>query len=347
MHYDLPTIRTVDVKDKRVFLRADLDVPLAQQTTINKQQLTILDDTRLKTGLPTIQYLLENKAKLILAGHLGRPKGRDSKFTLEPVGTWFAKHFNDIYHLSKTAINDFSGWNISDRLVLLENLRFYRGEEENDPLFSQKLANLADIYVNDAFAVCHRSHASIVGVAKILPHVAGFSLQKEIETLSLVLQKPKRPLVVVVGGKKIETKLPLIQKMLTIADHVLVGGKIAQEVRINNPRLLVGRHNSSGTDITEESIKNFIEIIKTAKTIVWNGPLGVIHNSDKDTERGTREIAQAIIHSNAYTVVGGGDITEFLREIGCIEKFDFVSTGGGAMLAFLSGEHLPGLEALH
>ena len=218
------------------------------------------------------------------------------------------------------------------------------------------MASLADIYINDAFAMCHRNHASIVGVTKFLPHFAGLHLEEEIKNLTHAMSNPKRPLVVIVGGKKIETKLPLVEKMHRIADYVLVGGKIAQEstafLKVRHEKiegsksvLLVADLTPDGKSITEKSLYNFLDIIPLAKTIVWNGAMGYIAR-EEDEFQATRKVAEAIIDSKAYSIVGGGDTVEFLNRINLLDKFSFASTGGGAMLAFLSGEKLPGIEAL-
>ncbi len=338
----LPLLKNVDVKGRTVFLRADLDVPLVDGK--------IQDDTRLVAALPTIEYLLKQNAKVIIAGHLGRPKGIDESLSLKPIAKWFQKMLKQVQHdTNKTKRGEFDGWEIGSNIFLLENLRFYEGEEKNDPEFAKKLANLAEIYVNDAFTTSHRNHASIIGVPAFLPHFAGFHLEKEITNLSKAMENPKRPMVVVIGGAKVETKLPLIEKMLTIADFVLVGGKIAQEPevkKIQNEKLVVAPLTSDGNDISPESIRKFIDIINKAEMIVWNGPLGLIKADNIDTEKGTREIAKAITKSNAYKIVGGGDTLDYLRQLGIIAQFDFVSIGGGAMLSFLSGEKLPGIEAL-
>ncbi|MFH1832881.1 MAG: phosphoglycerate kinase [Candidatus Levyibacteriota bacterium] len=310
--YELPDIRNIDVKGKTVFLRADLDVPLAQPSTrlpkpgtggqaINRQQTTIEDDTRLQAGFPTVQYLLEHGAKVIIGGHLDRPKGRDESHSLQPVAVWL--HENIKYHpfgklranikntYKKLKINDFDRWKINDNLFLLENLRFYEGEENpstsSGQEFVKKLASLADIYVNDAFAMCHRDHASMTGITHNLPHFAGLHLQKEVEVLGSVLKDPKRPLVAIIGGKKIETKLPLVLKMYNLADYILVGGKIAQEKASLGTicqrethkcaNLVVAQLNKDGSDITTGDLEKFLEVIEKAKTVVWNGPMGIIN----------------------------------------------------------------------
>jgi phosphoglycerate kinase len=343
-------LKDVDVKGKRVFLRLDLDVPLVDGQ--------IDDDFRLLSAIPTIEYLLKHNAKIILAGHLGRPEGIDKSLSLEPVAHWFGKRFK-IQDLRFKRIGGFEGWEIDDDIFLLENLRFNSGEETNDSLFAQKLAGLADVYVNDAFAMCHRNHASIAGITKFLPHFAGLHLQKEVESLTGVMENPKRPLVVIVGGKKLETKLPLVEKMHRIADYVLVGGKIAEEakalIKVQHEKisgrkavLLVADSTPDNSDITDKDAENFLQIIALAKTIIWNGSMGIIGGKFQNlaTEKGTKKIVEGILKTRAYAVVGGGDTVEYLNKLGVLDKFSFVSTGGGAMLSFLSGEKLPGLEAL-
>ena len=346
-------------KGKTVLLRIDTDVDFVGGK--------ILDDTRLTACDKTLSYLLKKGADVILLGHLGRPtESQKSKvksqkyaeeFSLEPVAKWFAKHYKGI--VEKRMIGEFEGWEITPHLHLLENLRFFSGEEANDKEFSRSLSILGDFYVNDAFAVSHRSHASIVGIAELLPSYAGFHLEKEIETLGNILKDPKRPLTVLIGGAKIETKLPLVEKMHRIADYVLVGGEIAeqdamlikvQHEKINPPAggkksaVLVADNISSGLDITDKDAENFIQILDISKTIVWNGPVGKMGVTE--TERNTLRIAKAVASSKAYTVVGGGDTLALLTEHNLLNKFSFVSTGGGAMLEFLSGKELPGIEAL-
>lgn len=352
----LPLLKNADVNSKTVFLRADLNVPLTEHETSNtKNEIKILDDTRLIAVLPTIEYLLKNGAKVILASHLGRPVGTDKSLSLTPVARWFSIKYKTLSN-KYAKIGEFDGWEITLKLFLLENLRFHDGEEKNDLAFSKRLAHLADLYINDAFAMSHRCHASIVGITHFLPHFAGFQLEKEIENLSRAIDHPKRPLVVVIGGKKIETKLPIVSKMHKIADYVLVGGKIAEESLIflqlrhkktvgKKSVLVVADLTPDGSGITEKSLSNFLDIISLSKTVIWNGSMGIIAENE-DQFQATRKIAEAIIKSKAFSVVGGGDTVEFLNRVKLIDKFSFVSTGGGAMLAFLSGEKLPGLEAL-
>ena len=343
----LKSVKDADVNNKTVFLRADLDVPIKSGE--------ILDTTRLKTWLPTLEYLLKSEAQVFITGHLGRPKYEDEKFSLKPVAEWIKKSLGLHNELKVVDIKGFKSWKITGNVFLLENLRFYKGEEENDKKFSEKLASLAEIYVNDAFASSHRAHASIVGVTEYLPNFAGFRLQKEVKVLSGILENPKRPLVVIVGGAKIETKLPLVENMYYFADYVLVGGKIAKEMGVilkvmhektteRNSSFLVADLTEDKKDITKNSVKNFLQIIDNAQTVVWNGPMGV--TEEEDSSESTRDLALGILKSKVYSVVGGGDSLSYLRKQNLLSKFSFVSVGGGAMLEFLSGNKLPGLEAL-
>ena len=354
---NLPSLESASVKNKRVFVRCDFDVPLSEQSTINNQQLTILDDTRLVSGISTVEYLLEEGATVIAAGHLGRPAkqltNEDLKFSLEPIAEWFVEEFPGA-SIKETHIGGFKAWKLKENFYILENLRFDEGEEKNDPSFSHKLAYISDVYVNEAFGASHRAHSSIAGVPSLIPHFAGFHLQKEIKILTNIIENPKKPFTFIVGGAKIETKLPLISKMHRFADYVLVGGELAEqnEVLIKEQHgitndfkamLLVAELNPNKTDISPMSIENFKQIIMRSSCIVWNGPMGFI---EENHDFGTLELANAILKSSAYKVVGGGDTVAFLNKHGLLSKFDFVSTGGGAMLEFLSGVSLPGIIAL-
>jgi phosphoglycerate kinase len=375
----LPLLKNARVEGKRVFVRADLDVPLREfKVQSSKFKVEIGDETRLKAALPTIEYLLKQKAKVVIGGHIGRPRPAKSlelrtenlnkELSLVPVARWFGNKFKVQSSKFKVEKSGFSGWKIGENVFILENLRFYKEELDNDLDFSKRLSNLADIYVNDAFATCHRNHASVVGIPRFLPHFAGFHLEDEISTLTKVMESPKRPLVVIVGGKKLDTKLPLIEKMHRIADYVLVGGKVAQSTKtlvkvqhekvkplVNGRKsiLLVADANSEKSDITSQDAENFLQVINIAKTIIWNGTMGIVNSSKSkvkssklDSERGTRMIMNGIVKSEAYSVVGGGDTVEYLNRLGVLHKFSFASTGGGAMLTFLSGEKLPGIEVM-
>jgi phosphoglycerate kinase len=235
-------------------------------------------------------------------------------------------------------------------VLLLENVRFYEGEEKNDEEFSKKLAENFDIFINDAFSVCHRDQSSVTGVAKILPSFAGFWLQKEIENLDKIKSNPERPAVAIIGGAKIETKLPMIKSFEKIYDNILVGGKIANEaidenIQFSEKVMLPTDFSGDRMDIGEETIQKFVEIIKNAKTIVWNGPMGKFEESPYDLA--TKEVLKAVIGSGAYTLLGGGESVEILEKENAMEKISFVSTGGGAMLEYLSGNPMPGIEALN
>lgn len=347
MFYDLKNIKEADIKKKKIFLRADLDVPIKDGQ--------IADDTRLKAWLPTLEYLLINQATVYIGGHLGRPQGADSKFSLKPVALWIKQQLEIHLDLKEITENEFKGWDTNGNVILLENLRFYKEEEENDSNFSQKLASLAEIYVNDAFASSHRAHASIVGITEYLPSYAGLRLEKEVGELSKVLENPQRPLVVIIGGAKIETKLPLVEKMHSFADYVLVGGEIAENDKVllkvqhekvekRKSILLVADLTPDAKDITQKSAENFVQILQGSATIVWNGPMG--KTEEKQYQKATEILANAISQNSAYCIVGGGDTLSFLKEKNLLDKFSFVSTGGGAMLEFLAGVKLPGLEVL-
>lgn len=293
------------ITNKRVLVRGDIDIPDG-------------DFFRLEAIKPTIDFLLTNKCQVILMGHLGRPEGKlDDKLSTKTIAEWFAKK-----ELTSSWIDGrFHGYEINGNFTVLENLRFFLEEEQNDEKFSAELASLAEIYVNEAFANCERAHASMVGVPKLLPHFAGFRLAKEVEVLEKVLENPVRPLLVIIGGAKIETKQPLIDKMKNYADFVVVGGKLA----------------------TPE--KDFIiESLPEAKTIVWNGPMGEIETGNI---AGTQKLIDLILlQKDAYKIVGGGDTIGFLNKMGLTDKFNWVCSGGGSMLKFLSGEKLPGIQAL-
>jgi len=333
------TINSDNCKDKIVFLRLDLDIPLKGGE--------IEDDSRLTASLNTIEFLLNHAKKIIICGHLGRPNGFDNNFSLEPVVKWFKDklNFSDL-DIKREKLEDFSGFKLGSKIFLLENIRFFKEEEENDLGFAKKLANFSDIYVNDAFAVSHRDHASIVGITNFLPFFAGFRLKEEVDSLEKVLNNPKRPLIIIIGGAKIETKLPLVNKMKDFADYTLVGGKIAKEYDKNSQekKVIVANLTSDGRDISKESLDDFISFLSKGKTIVWNGPVGKVE--DNDCMNTSLKIAEAIINTKAYSVIGGGDTIDFVKKIGLIDKFSFISMGGGAMLSFLAGENLPGIKAL-
>ncbi len=325
----------IDVSGKRVFLRADLDVPLSSS---NFQTPSSDDSVRLKNLEPTVKYLLDHGAlRILIAGHIGRPQGPDpslsTKNLLGPLKNILGQ---EIFFQS-----NFEQEN-GGKIVLFENLRFWPGEEANDLEFAQKLAKLADIYINEAFGVSHRAHASMVGVPALLPHAAGLHLQEEVETLTKLLKNPERPFVAIVGGAKLETKEPVIGNLAKIADKVLVGGLIAKDLA-SSGKVLAAKLTGDGKDIDTGSTDKFVEVIKSAKTVVWNGPMGYFEGG---FDKGTIAISRAITESGAYSVVGGGDTTEFLASKNLLAGFSFISAGGGAMLDFLAGKKLSAIEAL-
>jgi phosphoglycerate kinase len=400
----MKTLNDFNFKNKKVLVRCDFNVPLDENSNI-------LDDFRIKKSIPTIEYLVKRKAKVILIAHLDRPGGE----VVEGLRlTSVQKRLMEYLDLPVAKVQDCIGKDVENYVakmkegdvLLLENLRFYKGEESNDDNFSKKLADLADIYVNDAFSACHRAHASVVGVTKYLPSAAGLLLEKEIKILSRLLENPWRPLVVIIGGAKVADKIGVISQFLDKADHLLLGGKIANTIlqakgvivgkplldkdllkkiekidttspKIHfpvdgviasesileegkrNPVLLktkkgeyfrIGGFGSikkeeSVFDIGPETIKVFSEIIKSAKMILWSGPLGMFE--EKSFEKGTKDVAEVITRNHsAFKVAGGGDTNLALSKFGLIDKFDHTSTGGGAMLDFLSNKKLPGIEAL-
>ncbi len=322
----LPVLSDFDFQGKRVLVRVDLDVPI--------ENGKVVDDSRIVECLPTISYLLEHKAKVILLGHIGRPKGKIvEELKMAPV---------------RQKLIELLG---EKNFTLLENLRFDPREEGNDLEFAKELAGLGDFYVNESFATSHRAHASIVGIPKFLPHCAGLHFASEVENLSRVLESPKKPVIFVIGGAKPETKLPYIADFARIADKVLVGGTLVQsskcKVQNDNSKLKVivcADLTEDGFDINEDSIKKFVEIIKSAGTVVWNGPLGKYEG--EEGQEGTRRVGEAVANSTAFKVVGGGDTIASLKKFNLIAKMDYISTAGGAMLEFLSKGSLPGIEAL-
>jgi phosphoglycerate kinase len=319
-------LREIEVKNKLVLLRTDYDVPVKNRK--------VIDDSRLRASLASINYLLKkNVRKITIICHLDRPGGKiDESLRVKPITV----------HLNKLLPK-------SSPVYVEENLRFNPGEEANDIEFTRKLSKKGEIFVNDAFAVSHRKHASIVGLPKFLPSYIGFQFEKEINALNKVLQNPKRPMVVVIGGAKLETKLPLIEKLAKKADEILVGGKLAQEIgSVCSPETMaciqVAKLKSNGKDITDESAREFERIVKKSGTIVWNGPMGVFEETKN--RQGTEIISRAINNSSGYTVIGGGDTEAAATKFKAESEIDHISMGGGAMLQYLAEGTLPGLEAI-
>ncbi|MCK4520310.1 phosphoglycerate kinase [Candidatus Parcubacteria bacterium] len=336
----MKTLKNFNFQNKKVLLRTNFDVPLSDRGSIR-------DDFRIKASISTIEYLIKNRAKIIVISHLGRPKKREEKFSLKPV----ANRLGELLNKRVKFVDGLSVKKIkSGDIVVLENLRFYKQEKENNSQFAKQLARLSDIYINDAFAVCHREHASIVGIPKYLPSGIGLLIEKEIKILDQILKNSKRPFITIIGGKKVETKVKFIDKISEISDFVLIGGLIPKEIekqkiKFKEPeKIILPVDWIDSGDIGEKTIKIFNEKIKTAKTIFWNGPLG--KTEEEKFSKATKEVAKAVVKSKAFSVIGGGETIEFLTRIGLIKKFSFVSTGGGAMLDYIVDSKLVGLEAL-
>ena len=319
---NLPKITDVDVSGKRVIVRGDLDVSEFSEKDIRLQRL-----------VPTIKYLLNNKASVILIGHLGRPEGKvEEKYSLMPLVPVLEK-----------MIGTKDGWSLK------ENLRFDSQEESNDEGYAKELAELGNIYVNEAFSVCHREHTSIVGIPKFLPSYTGLNLTNEIENLSKVFE-PERPLLILISGVK-KDKVEMITPLSELADKVLVGGRLpdflgdnTESVRTQNGKIIVGNLTMDKEDITLNTIQKFKEEILKAKTIVLAGVLGKYE--DEGHSQGTKEVFSAVSNSNAFKIVGGGDSLTAINRYNLTEKFDWVSVGGGAMIEFLTKKTLVGIEAL-
>jgi phosphoglycerate kinase len=339
------SVRDADVAGKRVLVRSDLNVPLDDGE--------VADDTRIRASLPTLQHVLGGgAAQVAVCSHLGRPKGHDSAFAMAPVEARLRELLPD------------------DRLDLLENTRFDAGETTNDPEAARRLAEGRDLYVNDAFGSAHRAHASTEGVAHLLPAYGGLLLEQELEMLGRLLGDVERPFVLVAGGAKVDDKLGVLVELGARADAVLVGGKMAEELRDENPlpyeaQLPVDVVAAAafeadaesrvapygdlpddwlGLDIGPETRKRFADVLRSARTVFWNGPMGVF-----EWERfaeGTKAVAEAVAGVEGYTVVGGGDSVRALHELGLAERVSWVSTGGGASLELLEGKQLPGVAAI-
>lgn len=335
------------IKGKKVLLRLDLDVPLGKLTgdslPAGQAGLQVTEDFRLKAGLPTLKLCLENAEAVIIMGHIGRPEGKEVKeLSVAPIYDWYEE-------------NGFAEDLKSQKLRILENLRFEKGESfdttQDETIVSEyakELAALGDIYVNEAFASYHEA-ASTTVLPHLLPHYAGLRFAVEVERLTRILEDPGRPLVVIIGGAKIEDKLPLIKVMAELADHVLVGGKLISEIEkepalkdVLGDKVIVGKLIEGGKDITEETVEEWKKMIHWANMVVWNGPLGVVEEGFENSKK----IAQEIIDAGCESIVGGGDTVASLGKWEMLGKFNFVSTGGGAMLKFLTDKTLPTIEAL-
>ena len=388
------SIKDLQLKGKRLFVRVDFNVPLDQDGRIT-------DDTRIKASLPTIQYALTNHARVILASHLGRPKGKvNPAMSLKPVAAALEKLLRQPVRMAEDCVGEAvlaQSKNLRDgEVLLLENLRFHSQEEANDPEFSKQLAALCDLYVNDAFGTAHRAHASTAGM---VPYVgkaaAGLLMEKELTYLEKATRNPDRPYVAILGGAKVSDKIEVIENLLGVVDVLLIGGGMAytflasEEYEIGKSLVEVDKINTAGdllkmaqkrkvklilpvdhvvtskidasaehkitsiqetpmewigVDIGPETIVRFKQQIAAAKTILWNGPLGIFEM--EPFAQGTMAIAQAVAESHVTTIVGGGDSIAAIHKAGVEGKISHISTGGGASLEFLGGLKLPGVEAL-
>ena len=390
------TIRDVNVEGKRVFVRCDFNVPLDENGKIT-------DENRIQGALPTIKYLLDHGAKVVLASHLGRPKnGPEAKFSLKPV----AERLNQLLGGKVTMANDVIGEDAQKKVaalkngeaVLLENVRFHKEEEKNDPEFAKKLASFADIFVNDAFGTAHRAHASTEGISHFVKtSVAGFLIEKELEVMGGALADPKRPFVAILGGAKVSDKIGVISNLLEKVDKLLIGGAMAytfivakggkvgmsklEADKVDLAKELLEKAKAKGVelylpvdtviaqefkadaeskvcetmaipdgweglDIGPKTAELFASVIKTAKTVIWNGPMGVFEFPKFAV--GTKAVAQALADNpEAITIIGGGDSAAAIEQLGYADKVTHISTGGGASLEFLEGKVLPGIACLN
>ena len=387
------TVDQIDLKGKRVFIRVDFNVPMDEKNRVT-------DDTRILLSLPTIRFASEASGKVILASHLGRPKGKkDPKFSLAPV----AERLSQLLGIKVALATDCIGEEVQKQIggmregeiLLLENLRFHPEEEKNEEGFSKALASLCDVYVNDAFGTAHRAHASTEGMTRFVKIVAaGFLMMREVESLEKALVSPQKPFVAILGGAKVSDKIGVIQNLLDRVTTLLIGGGMAytflkaegfqigkslveedqigfslnllekakgkikfflpsdhiaaERMDVQAKREIVKNDKiPSGwvcLDIGPETVKTFSEEIKSAKTIVWNGPMGVFEM--EPFSQGTFAIAKAIANSSAFSIVGGGDSVAAVNKAGVADRISHISTGGGASLEFLEGKNLPGIEAL-
>ena len=326
-----------NLSGKKVLVRLDLDVPV--------EKGVVGDLVRIKSGLQTLRYILDNGGTPIVLSHAGRPEGEVvESLSLRPMLACLIEMLGN--HLTYEII-DRPMMPLEGTIFALENLRFNAGEEANDPEFARYLASFGDLYVNESFAVSHRAHASFVGVGSLLPAYAGIHLTEEVERLEAAMKKPAHPVVAILGGAKVETKVPAITNMAKFADSILLGGKLVAEAKsVSLPEnVALGELTDDGFDITEDSARHFAELIAEAKTIIWNGPMGKFEEAPYDT--GTRIVAEAVTANvQASRIIGGGDTIAALNDFGLLNQAGYISTGGGAMLDFLAGEPLPGLVVL-
>ncbi|MHB8707644.1 MAG: phosphoglycerate kinase [Desulfuromonadales bacterium] len=392
---DKLSINDIDVRGKRVFCRVDFNVPLDVDGNVS-------DDTRITAALPTIRHIIENGGRLILASHLGRPKeGPDPKYSLAPAATCLARHLDRPVTMAPDCVGPevetmVTGMRDGD-VLLLENVRFHKGETKNDPALAAQMARLADVYVNDAFGTAHRAHASTEGVARLLnPAVAGFLLEKELRYLGQALAYPDHPFVAVLGGAKVSDKIDVIENLLTKVDTLIIGGGMAytflkaqdrpvgkslvEEDKIELAGLLLAKAEARGVmvmlprdhvvarefkadaehkiccdadfpedwmalDIGPETCSAYNRVLREARMVIWNGPMGVFEFDAFAT--GTMAVAHTLAESQARTIIGGGDSVAAVKKAGVETKMTHISTGGGASLEFLEGKELPGVVALN
>lgn len=391
---DKKTIEDIDVSGKKVLVRVDFNVPLDENRHIT-------DDRRIREALPTIKYLIEHNAMVILVSHLGRPKGKfDEKYSMAPVAERLQELLDKPVVLAKDVIGDSAKACVAAMkpgdIVLLENVRFHAEEEKNDPDFAKALAGLAEIYVNDAFGTAHRAHASTAGVAAYLPAVAGYLIKKELDIMGRALDNPERPFVAVLGGVKVSDKIGVISNLIDKVDTLIIGGAMAytffrakgystgsslvEEDKIDLAKELMARAQDKGielllpvdnvvakefkadaehkivpseampdgwqgVDIGPKTVEIFSKVIENAKTVVWNGPMGVFEMPA--FANGTRAIAEAMSRCKGVTIIGGGDSAAAVEQLGYADKMTHISTGGGASLEFLEGKELPGVAVLN
>ena len=396
MTYNKKTIEDIDVAGKKVLVRCDFNVPLKDGV--------ITSDKRIVEALPTIKYLLSKGAKVILCSHMGKPKGEIvAKYSLAPVAARLTELLGQTVELAADTIGADAKAKVAalkeGQAVLLENTRFDKGEEKNDPAFAKELASLAEVFVNDAFGAAHRAHASTAGVADYLPAVCGYLIQKEIGVMGKALADPERPFVAILGGAKVKDKLNVINNLLTKVDTLIIGGGMAytflaakgygvgnsllDEEKIDYCREMMAKAEANGVklllpvdttvaagfpdpidapvdvkvvaadaipadmeglDIGDKTMELYAEAAKSAKTVVWNGPMGVFENPT--LAKGTIAVAKALAESEAITIVGGGDSAAACEQLGFASEITHISTGGGASLEFLEGLELPGIACL-
>lgn len=382
----MKTLKDIEIKDKIVLLRVDYNVPLVDGR--------VADTARIAETKPTIEYLRAAGAKTVLLAHFGRPKGQANEaLRFGPIVPTISQVLGAEVKYVPEAVGELTRQAVAElqagEILLLENIRFYPGEETNDPEFARQLAALGEVYVNDAFGAAHRAHASTAGVAAYLPHAAGVLMEREVTELTKVLDQPTKPLVGIIGGAKISTKLALIQNLLPKVDFLLLGGALANTLllaqgkavgkslveadlaktiqNLLSEKLLIptdvvvatdiktaaGRRVTSVNDIAADeiildigpaTIQRYCATIAGAKTILWNGPMGMF---ELDAfAQGTLAVAQAVADSRAHSVLGGGETVSAIHQMGLADKVSFISTGGGAMLEFMEGKQLPGIVAL-